>query len=121
MHTGWLAQMACLICSMQVNVRPKIVSGPRNITAPVGQKLLELECGIQAASFDVPEVFWRKDGAELEEFGLQHNLKKMRLAKNNNSLLIFNVSSADQGELSAGFYYVLFCKRAVLNCSVLTN
>ena len=97
--------MVCLIYSMQVNVRPKIVSGPKNITAPVGQKSLELECGIQAASFDVPEVSWRKDGAELEEFGLQHNLNRMRLAKNNNSLLIFNISSSDQGESSV----VLFC------------
>ena len=101
--------MVCLIYSMQVNVRPKIVSGPKNITASFGQKSLELECGIQAATFDVPEVSWRKDGAKLEEFGLQHNLNRMRLAKNNNSLLIFNVSSSDQGELSACFYYELFC------------
>merc|ERR1719370_424886 len=83
--------------NLVVNVRPKIVTGPRNVTAPLGQKLLELECGIQAASGDDPEVVWWKDGAELEEFGLQHNLMRMRLAKNNNSLLIFNVSSADKG------------------------
>jgi len=89
--------------NLVVNVRPKIVTGPRNITAPLGQKLLELECGIQAASGDDPEVIWWKDGAELGEFGFQNekfglqNEKRMRLAKNNNSLLIYNISSTDQG------------------------
>jgi len=82
--------------NLVVNVRPKIVTGPRNITAPVGQKLLELECGIQAASNDDPKVVWRKDGAELGEFGLQ-NMERVRLARNNNSLLIYNISSTDQG------------------------
>ena len=104
--------------SMQVNVRPIIVTGPRNITAPVGQKLLELECGIQAASNDDPKLIWRKDGAELGEFGLQ-NQKRVRLARNNNSLLIYNISSTDQGELSVGRFKFYRNMRAVLNCSLL--
>ena len=101
--------------SMQVNVRPIIVTGPRNITAPVGQKLLELECGIQAASNDDPQVVWKKDGAELGEFDLQ-NMKRVRLAGKNNSLLIYNISSTDQGELSVSLFRFYRNLRAVLNC-----
>ena len=106
--------------SMQVNVRPKIVTGPRNITAPIGQKLLELECGIQAASNDDPKVIWRKDRAELGEFGLQ-NMERVRLAKKNNSLLIYNISSTDQGGFSVGLLRFYRNLRAVLNCSLLNS
>ena len=111
MQTGWLA---FLMYSMQVNVRPKIVTGPRNVAAPLGQKLLELECGIQAASGDDPEVVWWKDGAELGEFGFQNekfglqNEKRMRLARNNNSLLIYNISSTDQGWSSLRFTLIFY-------------
>ena len=104
--------------SMQVNVRPIIVTGPRNITAPVGQKLLELECGIQAASNDDPQVVWKKDGAELGEFGLQ-NMERVRLAKKNNSLLIYNISSTDQGDLYVGLFRFYYNLRALLNFSLL--
>ena len=79
-----------------------IIHGPTDITVPVQQKVLEMECKVLAdqSQGQVLTVNWKKDGKDFGSAGFPKT-DRVQHHESNNSLILHDLAFSDSGETGA--------------------